>query len=262
LDLRMQGRGALVTGASAGIGKAVARALAGEGAQVGMVARRADVLQRAAVEIEQAVGTRPWTWAADISQPAECADVVDRAAQSLGGLDILVNSVPAPVFGSFLTHGDDAWEEAMRLKFHTYVRTIRAAVPYLSRTGRGVIINVIGVGGKAPVMDHLAGGAANAALMLLTAGLAKEFGSLRIRVVGVSPGATRTERFVQLTQHLAEAGQAGSGSFEEQLLDATPTGSLPQPEDIADTVTFLASIRARQINGTTITIDGGAMQTV
>jgi NAD(P)-dependent dehydrogenase (short-subunit alcohol dehydrogenase family) len=251
-----------VTGASAGIGQAVARALAAEGAEVAMVARRADGLERAADQIARSVGSRPRTFAADIGNAVQCPEVVNRAAQALGGIDILVNSVPAPIFGSFLTHGDEAWEEAMRLKFHAYVRTIRAAVPYLSRSGHGVIVNIIGVGGKAPVLDHLAGGAANAALTLLTTGLAKELGSLRVRVVGVSPGATRTERFRQLTSHLADTEHEVIGDFERQLLDATPTGSLPEPEDIANIVTFLASARARQVNGTTVTVDGGGMPTI
>jgi NAD(P)-dependent dehydrogenase (short-subunit alcohol dehydrogenase family) len=207
-------------------------------------------------------GLRPPTFAGDISDSSGCQVLVDDAAAALGGLDILVNNVPAPVFGPFLGHGDHQWEEAMRLKFHAYVRTSRCAVPHLARSAGGVIVNIIGVGGKVVKEDHLAGGSANAALMLLTTGLAKELGTRGIRVVGVSPGSTQTARHDAHVLEIATETHESVETVEERLVATTPTGRLSLPQDIADVVAFLASARARQVNGTTVTVDGGAMQAV
>jgi len=262
MDLGLKERSALITGASAGIGRATACSLAGEGARVAMVARGAAGLETAAASIEEATGLRSLTFPADLSDPGSCDTVIASAAAELGGLDILVNSVTAPIWGSFLSHSDEDWEQAMRLKFLTYVRTSRASLPLLSRSGHGVIINVIGIGGRMAIKDHLAGGAANAALMLLTTGMAKEFADLKVRVVGVSPGAVRTERFSTMTQRMNENEPESGAGFEDDLIGSMPTVTIVLPEDVAALVTFLASDRARQINGTTITQDGGLMPAV
>jgi len=262
MDLGLVGRRALVTGASAGIGRASAAQLAAEGAHVAMVARRADVLEQAAAEIGAATGSRPLTYVADLADPAQVDDVVARAAAALGGLDVLVNCVPAPVWGLFVDHDDAAWEHALQLKFLTYVRAIRAAIPHLAAGGHGVVVNVIGIGGRQPIKEHLAGGAANAALMLLTNGLAKELAAQRIRVVGINPGAVRTERFEAMTAKFVQDDPVDGDAFERDLIASMPTGEILLPQDVADLVAFLASDRARQINGTTITQDGGAMPTV
>src|SRR5690348_10180279 len=153
MDLRLKDRAALVTGASAGIGKAVAATLAAEGCRVAMVARRPEVLAGAAEQIVSAGSPRPFTRAADVADADVTRAVVNDVAQELGGLDIVVNNVPAPGWGNFVDHDDAEWEFAWRTKFLTYVRTSRLAIPYLSGTGRGVIMNIIGIGGKMAIKE-------------------------------------------------------------------------------------------------------------
>jgi len=258
VDLRLQGKRALVTGSSYGIGRAIAQGLAAEGVNVVINARNRERLEATAKEI----GSNVAPIAADVSDPAEVTRLVREAAEALGGLDILVNSVPAPVFGPFLGHGDDAWHKAMEIKFMSYIRTSREAIPYMQQAGGGVIINNIGAGGKAYYTNHLAGGASNAALMLVTTGLATELGPLKIRVVGINAGFVRTGRIEALINNRARTEQRDAEAVTQEMVAAIPTGAMATPEDVADLAVFLASERARQINGTIVTIDGGMMRTL
>lgn len=264
MDLRLRGRRALVIGASYGIGRAIAAGLAAEGGAVAINGRHPDTLQTAATEIAGATGSTIVPVAADISRPDEVRRLVAAAAEALGGLDILVNNVPAPVFGPFLEHSDDDWQRAVEIKLMGYIRASREAIPFLQQGSAqprgGVIINNIGAGGRAYTRNHLAGGATNAALMLITAGLATELGPLRIRVVGINAGAVRTGRYDSLIQSRAETEQRDPAELLRETIAAIPTGAMSTPEDVADLAVFLASDRARQINGTVVTIDGGVLR--
>jgi NAD(P)-dependent dehydrogenase (short-subunit alcohol dehydrogenase family) len=261
VDLRLGGRRALVTGASQGIGRAIAGGLAAEGVSVAINGRNAQSLGDAAAEIRKRSEARIVPLVADVSQPDEVSALVRGAAEALGGLDIVVNNVPAPVFGPFVEHGDADWQRAIDIKLMGYVRVMRAAVPFLRERG-GVIINNIGSGGRAYTTNHIAGGSTNAALMLITTGLAHELGPLHIRVVGINAGAVQTSRHEQLLRSRAESeGREPEAILKETLTDV-PTGAISTPDDIADLAVFLVSDRARQINGTTIQIDGGLLRSV
>lgn len=262
MDLHLVGRRAVVVGASKGIGREVARGLAREGCDLALVARNAADLTEVADGIRAETHVNATPLAADVSLREAGERVVQDAARALGGIDILVNCVSAPVFGSFLAHSDDDWEDAMRIKFHSYVRNIRNAVPYLADGVHPVIVNVIGKGGRTYLKDHLAGGAGNAALMLLTVGLAVELRAEGIRVVGVNPGATRTERLESLFDHLSSVSGTDVDAVERDFLAGIPTGSIPLASEVADVVVYLASDRARQINGTTVAVDGGSSGSV
>lgn len=262
MDLRLTGRRAVVTGASAGIGRAIATALALEGCDVVMVARREAVLLEAAREASALGATRtPRTAVVDLTDASSTAQGFAKAIDELGGLDILVNCVAAPLWGSFVTHDDASWEEVWRTKFLSYTRTSRLAIPSLTASDHGVILNIIGVGGKVAVKEHLAGGSVNAALMLLTAGMAKELAESRIRVVAINPGVVQTQRMQRMAEHVAQL-DSSSQDPRSEAVESTPTGTIVLPTDVADLATFLVSRRARQVNGTTVTIDGGAMAAV
>ena len=142
-----------------------------------------------------------------------------------------------------------------------YIRACRAAIPFLA-ANRGVIVNNIGAGGKTYATNHSAGGATNAALMLLTTALATELGSVKIRVVGINAGAVRTERHEQLLRSRAETQGRDPADLMHETLAAIPTGAICTPRDVADLAVFLASDRARQVNGTTVAIDGGILRTI
>jgi 3-oxoacyl-[acyl-carrier protein] reductase len=262
VDLHLSGRRAVVVGASKGIGKEVARGLAHEGCSLALVARNIETLTEVAAEIRAETAVEVAVFGADVSVREAGERVVHDAAQALGGIDILINCVAAPVFGPFLSHTDEEWEDAMRIKFHSYMRNIRTAVPYLTEGVDPVIVNVIGKGGRTYLKNHLAGGASNAALMLMTMGLAIELGEAGIRVVGVNPGATRTERLESLFEHLASTSGTDAAQVERDFVAGIPTGSVPLASEVADVVVYLASVRACQVNGTTVAVDGGSSGSV
>jgi 3-oxoacyl-[acyl-carrier protein] reductase len=262
MDLRLRGKRALLTGGSYGIGRAIAEGLAEEGVSIAINGRNLDTLRTAAAEIASASGSKVVPIAADVSLAEEVQRLVREAADALGGLDILVNNVPAPVFGPFLEHTDEDWQRAVDIKLMGYVRASRAAIPHLQQDGGGVIINNIGSGGRAYTQNHIAGGSTNAALMLITTGLAHELGALRIRVLGINAGAVQTSRHESLVRSRAESEQRDPVDILRETVAGIPTGAISTPQDIADLAVFLASDRARQINGTTIQIDGGVLRSL
>jgi len=264
MDLGLSGRRALVLGSSHGISNAIAATLLREGVNVAINSQ--DPGRVAAAASALGTGTEPEVVhvAGDLSSDQEIQQVVNQAAGALGGLDILINSVLAPSFGfgPFLAHADEDWGRMMQIKFIGYVRAMRAAIPHFQRAGRGVIMNNIGAGGKTYYTNHLVGGSANAALMLLTTGLATELGPLSIRVVGINAGAVRTKPYDDLLRSRAETEKLPIDELQRETVVGVPTGAMPTPEDVADLAAFLVSDRARQINGTIVTIDGGMMRTL
>jgi len=185
-------RNVLVTGGSKGIGLACAAAFAAEGAHVAIVSRSRDNLDRA---LEKLPGVRAIV--ADLSEAAAAARAIDEAEQMLGALDVLVNSAGAARRYTPAELDAEAWHAAMNAKFFSYIHPTTVLLPRMAARKRGVVINIIGMGGKVANPVHLPGGAANAALMLATAGLAAAYGADGVRVVGISPGSTLTGRVQQ-----------------------------------------------------------------
>lgn len=180
-----------------------------------------------------------------------------RVTESLGTIDVLVNCAGAAKRCLPEELDATAWRAAMDAKSFTYIHAVQAVLPAMGLLGRGVVVNVIGTGGKIPGSTHLPGGAANAALMLTTAGLAKVYAGKGIRIVGIKPGATMTER---LQQALALQARASGRSPEELLVQgqaAIPLGRYANPEEIANVALFLSSDKASYITAAIIPMDGG-----
>jgi NAD(P)-dependent dehydrogenase (short-subunit alcohol dehydrogenase family) len=257
MDLGLQGKTALVTGGSKGIGLACAKLLASEGVSVAICSRSRDNVDAALAELPGAFGM-----AADLSSAEEAANVVATVGQELGFLDILVNSAGAARRTPLHALSPDAWRLAMDAKFFSYINVIDLVVKKMAARGEGVIVNVIGSGGKVAAPTHLAGGAANAALMLATAGLANAYARQGLRIVGLNPGLTHTARVAEGLKAVA----ANDGISEEEALrratDAVPLGRLADPEEIAAVVAFLCSTKASYLTGVVITMDGAAVPTV
>jgi NAD(P)-dependent dehydrogenase (short-subunit alcohol dehydrogenase family) len=251
MDLGLQGRAALVTGGSKGIGLATARALMAEGVRVAVASRDAGNVAGALKALPGAEGVT-----ADFSDASAALAGVDEAERRLGPLDILVNCAGAAkrAPANELTPGD--WRAAMDAKFFPYIHACDPLAKRMAARGRGVIVNVIGMGGKVASPTHLPGGAANAALMLATAGLANAYAARGVRVVGVNPGLTETER---LTSGLAATARAlGVDMAEARRREAAaiPLGRIASPQEIAEVVVFLCSDRASYVTGVTIGMDG------
>ena len=262
MDLELEGKAALVTGGSKGIGRAIALGLAAEGARLAICARERAGLDRVAAEVRERWKQDIVVISANLSELTEVERVVTAARERLGRIDILVNNAGAIRGGAFLDIPDAQWIHDWNLKLLGYIRMSRAVFPLMQAQGGGRIVNVIGAAARNPTPTYLTGGAANAALVNFTKGLADLGAPSNILVTAVSPAATATERWESLmAQHAA-----GSGRTVEQVraeaLAAYKLGRIATPEDIADLVCFLASARASFLTGICITVDGGSTRGV
>jgi 3-oxoacyl-[acyl-carrier protein] reductase len=255
MDLGLKGKTALVTGASEGIGSAIARKLAEEGVRVAICARTESTLKDTAAAIARATGLEIVSIPADLRSLDGCRAVVEQAAGSLGGLDILVNNAGASAFGPFVDLPDEAFVDAINGKLLGYIRCAKAAVPHMRRRGGGVIVNITGTTQQA-IPLHTPGSACNAAIRMFSKELSMELGPLNIRVNSVAPGRIQTAR----ADRLLEATSASQGTTPEvvlsQLVKTIPSGRVGTTDDIADAVCFLVSERATYINGAALVVDG------
>lgn len=257
MDFGLHDKVALVTGGSKGIGFACAQAFVREGARVAVVGRGGD-RARASAEALSTSGRSAHAVVADLRDADAAARMVQEVEQALGPIDILVNSAGAAVRTPPLELQPASWHAAMDAKFFTYIHAMQAVLGGMVARKGGVIVNVVGVGGKVANKIHLPGGAANAALMLASAGLANAFAEHGIRVNVVNPGLTATER---LYEGFAAQSRM-TGETVEQLLErqtrAAPMGRIATPEDVAAVVVFLASKAAGYVSGSIVTVDGAA----
>jgi 3-oxoacyl-[acyl-carrier protein] reductase len=262
MNLELTGKVAVVTGASKGIGRAIALGLAAEGARVVAVARDTAAIDKVVAEARDRGGRASLGISADLSQLSEVERMVATARRECGRIDVLVNNAGAIRGGAFLDIPDAQWIEDWNLKLLGYIRMARAVFPVMQGQGGGRIVNVVGAAARNPTAAYLTGGAANAALVNFTKGLADLGAESNILVTAVSPAATRTERWDSLMEQQAKA--SGKTVAEMRAAAEAPyrLGRIATPEDIADVVCFLASARASFITGICITVDGGATRGV
>ena len=257
MDLGLKDKKVLITGGSKGIGLACAKAFIAEGAKVALVSRSKDNLDKAKASLGNA-----YTIAADLVDPATAAAMVEHVEKEFGPIDTLVNSAGA----AKRTDADDltpaAWRAGMDAKYFSYINVIDPLIKKMGKRGRGVVINIIGSGGKIASPTHLAGGAANAALMLATAGLAYAYASKGVRVVGLNPGVTKTERVAQGLKAEAKRANVSEEQAYKQMVARLPMGRPAEPEEIADIAVFAASERGRYLNGANISTDGAASHVI
>lgn len=256
MELGLEGKVAIVSGGSKGIGRATALGFINEGASVLICARGAEALADTTAASGHGGRERIESIAADLTDPAAIKRVVARCVERFGRVDILVNNAGSARPGEFLKLTDEEWLTDWSLKFFGYVRMAREVLPQMRAQKRGVIVNVVGTGGLNPSGGYMIGGAANAALNHFTKALADECAPHGVRVVGINPGPILTERLLKMRAGLtpSRAGQSDDEAFRRM----TPLGRVGKPEEVADLVMFLASDRAAFIHGANITIDGGA----
>ncbi|MDP4504170.1 SDR family oxidoreductase [Nonomuraea turcica] len=255
MNLELDGKIVLVTGGSKGIGLACARAFGKEGARAVIVSRNKDNLSAAQAALAED-GVEVTTFAADLSDGAAAERMVVAAEEQVGPIDVLINSAGGArrVPPAELT--PDKWRVAMDAKFFTYMNVMDHVLPRMVERRAGAIVNIIGTGGKIASPVHLPGGAANAALMLASAGLAAAWGRAGVRVNVINPGATMTGR-VQMNLE-AESRMTGKPPAEllRQNLQRIPLGRYATPEEVADAALYLASARASYVTGASLTMDG------
>ncbi len=257
MDLGLTDRIVVVTGASKGIGYACAEAFAREGARVVLVSRSGENLDAALARFP-ATRHAPRAVVADLVHAGQAARMADEIERDVGPIDILVNSAGAARRHAPQDLDAAAWHAAMDAKYFSYIHPIDAVLKRMAARGRGAIVNIIGSGGKVANPVHLPGGAANAALMLATAGLAAAFAPKGIRINGINPGATLTGR----VQEGLSVEAKMTGVSEDELLKRTqariPLGRLGTPEEVARVALFLASGEASYVTGAIVPMDGGS----
>ena len=257
MNLELTNKHVLITGGSKGIGLACARTFLAEGARVTLVSRSVENLLAAQSRLlKDALGATVNVIAADLRDAADAERAVDAVERDFGVVDVLVNSAGAAKRTPADELTADAWHDAMQAKFFTYIHVVNPLIKRMGERGHGAVVSVIGYGGKVAAVTHLAGGAANAALMLASAGLAAAYAGKGVRVNAVNPGRTFTERLQEGMQ--AEARQQ-SVTVEEAIARATqslPLKRFADPEEIADAVVYLASARASYLTGAVLAMDG------
>jgi len=265
MDFRLEGKYALVTGGSKGIGKAIARELAREGVDVVIAARTLSDLEESARELQKETGSRVIPMTLDVTKKEQVDSVTDRAAQELGGLHILVNSGSYPggsltATGPIETVNEDDLIADFDVKYAGALRCARAAIPFLKDQGWGRIINISG--SNARNAGNLSGGARNVSLVHLTKTLSNQLGRYGITVNCIHPGMTRTERTPRLLA--TRAAHLGISSEEVEQRDFTPDSSqgnaicrMVDATEVAYLTVYLASDKAWAVTGEVIAAGGG-----
>jgi NAD(P)-dependent dehydrogenase (short-subunit alcohol dehydrogenase family) len=252
MDLQLAGKKVLVTGGSKGIGLAIGEAFAAEGANVILVSRSADALTAAANDIRARHQANVTTHASDLSQEDARASTMARFPD----IDILVNNAGAIPGGSILDISMAKWTEVWALKVMGYVHMTQMALQQMKPRKSGTVINIIGMAGPAPRWDYICGSMGNAGLNAFTKGVgagAQEFG---VRVFGINPAATRTDRIMTLTKTRAKTTFGDENRWEE-LLGSLPFGRLKEPQEVAALTVMLAAPQVAYLSGTVIDMDGG-----
>ena len=257
MDLGLTGNIVVVTGASKGIGYACAEAFAREGARVVLVSRSAANLDAALAKFP-ATPHAPRAVVADLVHADQAERMADEIERDVGSIDILVNSAGAARRHAPQDLDVAAWHAAMDAKYFSYIHPIDAVLMRMAARGRGAIVNVIGSGGKVANPVHLPGGAANAALMLATAGLAAAFAPKGIRINGINPGATLTGRVQEGLRVEAKMTGLAEDELLKRMQARIPLGRLGTPEEVARVALFLASAGASYVTGAIVPMDGGS----
>jgi 3-oxoacyl-[acyl-carrier protein] reductase len=257
MDLQLKGKIALVTGGSEGIGKGIALALAREGCDIAICARRKEPLEAAAEEIRKASGRKVFAVPADLTKEADAQNFIQSAHKHFGRIDILVNNAGSAPGGIIETLNEDAWMQGLQLKFMGYVRCLKAALPIMKKQGGGRVVNLIGNDGIKESYWEIVPGACNAAGQNLTKALAAQYGKHNISMVAVNPGPVRTERWAGLVKAMSRDMKLSHEEADKLAPRSIPLGRIAEVEECANLVTYLASPLAHFVNGTMIEIDGG-----
>ena len=258
MEVRLDGKVALITGGSLGLGRAMAIRFAEAGASVGITARGEEALASTAAEIRKMSGSnRVATFACDVSNSASLEEMHKSITSELGAIDILVNNAGTSQRGPFLGVSDELWQNDLDLKLFPAIRLTRLSIPSMKEKKWGRIINVLNIGAKAPPAEGAPTAVSRAAGMALTKALAGEFAKDNILVNALLVG------LIDSNQHFIRHQSSNStGSYESFLEDMAtsqniPLGRVGKAEEFADVACFMASDRASYLSGTALNVDGG-----
>lgn len=254
--MRLDGKSAIVTGASQGIGAAIAKGFAAAGAEVLITARSPEKLDAVAGEI-RAAGGRAEIFAGDLKQPDTAAATVEAALGAFGKLDIVAHSAGATKYGDFFDLTDADFEDGFALKYYGAVRMTRAAWPHLVKTG-GRIVNIIGVGARVSEKNFAIGGSVNSALTNFTKAMADRGVTDGVRVNAIHPGPVLTPRIRQRVEFIMREEGIDEAAAMARMVANWKVMRLGEPEDIANLALFAVSDAGDLLQGSVIDMDGGA----
>jgi len=254
METGLRNRVAVVAASSQGIGRATAQAFAAEGCRVAMCARNPERLRAAAAEIAKQYPSEVFATPLDVTDPKAVHDFVEQVSERFGSVDICVTNAGGPPAKGFLNATLDDWRIAIEANFLSAVYFAREVIPHMQRKRWGRIITITSITTKQPVPDLVLSNAVRAAVVGLVKSLASEFSKDGILVNNVGPGFATTDR-------LKELARSQTGKSQQEVFDAwaadIPLGRLGTPQEVADTIVWLASERASYINGQTVLVDGG-----
>ncbi len=257
MDLNLTQKHVFITGGSKGIGFACAQGFLAEGSRVSLVSRSTENLMKAKQDLEKSFPKCVvHTVVANLSDASDAERAIADAEQHLGPIDVLINSAGAAKRTPPSELTASAWHDAMDAKYFSYIHVLGPITAAMAERGSGAVVNVIGAGGKVANPIHMPGGAANAALMLVTAGMAAAYADQGVRVNAINPGATLTDRLKEGLAAQARMEGTGIEEAEKKATARIPMGRMAKPEEIANAALFLASEKASYISGVVMTMDG------
>ena len=262
MDLGLEGKIAIVTGGSKGIGRATAMALAHEGVDVSICARGVAELEDAAAEIRSHTGRRTLAVRADTGDPDDIKNLVATTVAELGGVDILINNAVNSTAAPFMELADEDWLNHINVKVMGYVRCARECIPHMRQRGGGRIINIGGMAARYSNPITNSNGVTNASVSNMAKNLADQVAGDGILVNCIHPGTTRTPRQDMILERQASDAGITFAEAEARAVAGIPIGRMVEPDDIADLILFLVSSHATAITGQTIAVEGGAVRSI
>jgi len=257
MNTGLQGKVVLITGASKGIGRAIAQALAEEGARLALCARDERELKLATDQIQYHTKADIIAVKANTTKLNDIRRFVAATAKKFNRIDILINNAGGAHIGGIFQTTDEDWEYHIQLKILGYIRMAREVIPHMKKNGSGKIINIIGTAGKEPNPLYIVPGVTNSALINFTKSLSKELEPDKIFVNSINPGTTDTPLTIETFNALAKILQKTPDEIRQSIVEHSPRGYIASPDDIAKVVVFIASDAANFINGVSLNVDAG-----
>ncbi|MFZ0547624.1 MAG: SDR family oxidoreductase [Candidatus Promineifilaceae bacterium] len=258
MNLGLEGKIALVTAASRGLGFATARELVREGAQVVICGRNEERLETAVAELQNVAGEAVAVGlVADVSNPADVRQLVSATVETFGGLDILITNAGGPPGGTFDSFEAEAWQKAVNLTLMSAIILVQESLPHLRDSEAGSILTITSTSAKQPISGLILSNVVRPAVLGLTKSLSQELGPDGIRVNSILPGWTATERVAELMDYNTKRNGTTVAEEVTKISAAIPLGRIGQPEEFGRVAAFLVSPAASFISGVMLPVDGG-----